>query len=46
MIPKSGRVLERNPITMEYYRYCITTETSQTRRGDASTEYPYPVEWV
>ena len=46
MIPKSGRVLEGNPITMEYYRYCIITKTSKMRRGDASTEYPYPVEWA
>ena len=31
MDPKSGRVLERNPITMEYYRYCIITMTSSQR---------------
>ena len=43
MIPKSGGVLERNPITMECYRYCIITKTSETRQGNASTEYPYPV---
>ena len=46
MILKSGRVLERNPITMEYYRCCIITKTSKTKQGDASTEYPYPVEWA
>ena len=33
MIPKSGRVLEGNPITMEYNRYCIITMTSKTRQG-------------
>ena len=44
MIPKSGGVLERNPITMECYRYCIITKTSETRQGNASTEYLYPVE--
>ena len=44
MIPKSGRVLERNPITMEYYRYCIINKINWEKRGKASTEYPYPVE--
>ena len=33
MIPKSGRVLEGNPITMEYYRYCIIAKTSKRDRG-------------
>ena len=32
MIPKSGRVLEGNPITMEYDRYCIITMTSKRCR--------------
>ena len=31
MIPKSGRVLERNPITMECNRHCISTMTSRKR---------------
>ena len=35
---KPGRVLERNPVTMEYYRYCIITKTSETRQGSAFTE--------
>ena len=30
MILKSDRVLERNPITMEYDRYCISTKTNKT----------------
>jgi hypothetical protein len=29
MIPKSGRVLERNPITMECNKHCISTMTSR-----------------
>lgn len=33
MIPKSGRVLEGNPIMMEYYRYCISKMTSEARQG-------------
>ena len=31
MIPKSGRVLERNPITMECNKHCISTLTSRYR---------------
>lgn len=33
MILKPGRVLERNPITMEYDRYCIITKTSKEMQG-------------
>ena len=29
MIPKSGRVLERNPITMQGNKHCISTMTSR-----------------
>ena len=29
MIPKSGRVLESNPITMECNKHCISTMTSR-----------------
>ena len=32
MIPKSGRVLERNPITMEYYRG-IASSQRPAKRG-------------
>ena len=44
MIPKSGRVLERKPITMECEKHCIISKTNREKRGKASTEYPYPVE--
>ena len=43
MIPKPGRVLEGNPIRMEYDRYCIITMASKTRQGKRP-RYPYPVE--
>ena len=33
MILRPGRVLERNPTTMEYYRYCISTMTIWVKQG-------------
>lgn len=44
MVLRMGRVLERNPITMEYEKYCISTMTNDNEVGGASTEYPYPAE--
>ena len=41
---RPGRVLERNPITMRYVKYCISTTADDNEAGGASTEYPYPAE--
>lgn len=38
IILKSGRVVERNPITMECDRYCISTMTSEARQGKRPRE--------
>ena len=35
---RPGRVLERNPITMWYVKYCISTMTDDNEAGGASTE--------
>lgn len=44
MMLKSGRVLESNPIMMEYVKYYISIMTNDNEAGGASTEYPYPAE--
>ena len=44
MILKSGRVLERNQITMECERYCISSKPNGNETRGASTEYPYSAE--
>ena len=41
MILKSSRVLERNPITMEWLVYFISNKTNCEKQGIASTEYQY-----
>lgn len=43
---RPGRVLERNPKTMEYDKYCVSTTANDNEAGGASTESPYPAEWV
>jgi hypothetical protein len=38
----SGRVLESNPITMEWYHTASATRPTDKKAGQASTEYQYP----
>lgn len=44
MILKLGRVLERNPVTMEYYEVLHQHKDQQSEAGEASTENPSLVE--
>lgn len=40
-ILRPGRVLERDPITMECERHCISTKTNEKNQGKRPRKNPY-----